>query len=680
YDSETLELLATIETGNLPDSVSISPDGSVAVIANEGEFNSESDLTVDAPGGVTIIDLSDTANITASTVDFSGATDLIEAADLRLHPDADPANDVEPEFVAFSGDSATAYITLQENNGIAVLDLESQTFTDILSMGTLDHSQPGNGFDATDDDVIDIEPRNTLGLRQADAIVTADIDGTTYLLTANEGDGRGDGIDGDGNAVPFGDEARVGDLAEAGLLDPEAFPTTVVGENLEMSEAQEVTETPVPDTAATGSFTATFDEVAMTVTVSGTYSDLTSELFNVGGDDQFGNPESAIHVHLGDAGTNGPIFGNLTVTDNGDLSGSFTGTFDVTEEQAETFRNDGYYVNLHTANFNSGELRGQIDLPDVTTLGDQDLDRLIVSTIDGDTDGDGDIDVLYSFGSRSFTIFDTAGNVVFDSGDEFEQIVASIAPERFNNDDGDTVGTLDGDGDLIVQNRSDAKGPEPEAIEVGQIGDQTYAFIGLERDSGVMIYNITNPSNARFVDYIDGFGTGNVGPEVIEFIPQAESTSGNAQIAVAYEISGTTAVYDLEFNGLPVTAPAEVIDVTLLYDAALDRTADNEGLNFWIDAVQDGLPIEEAAEFFIESDEFQENFDSSTDEALVTTLYQNVLERDPEPEGFEFWTGVIDEIGQAEALLFFSRSVENVDGTDLTTLVETEPGEWAFFA
>ncbi|MEO0914722.1 MAG: multifunctional hydrolase/phosphatase/nucleotidase, partial [Pseudomonadota bacterium] len=170
------------------------------------------------------------------------------------------------------------------------------------------------------------------------------------------------------------------------------------------------------------------------------------------------------------------------------------------------------------------------------------LERLEVSTTDGDTDGDGDIDVLHTFSSRSFSIFDGDGNLVFDSGPEFEQIIANLAPERFNDDDGD-------DG----EDRSDAKGPEPEAIITGEVDGATYAFIGLERDSGIMIYDISDPANASFVNYIppafvDSTPAEDVarhGPETIAFIPAEESTTGVAQIAVAYEISGSTIVYEV---------------------------------------------------------------------------------------------------------------------------------------
>lgn len=188
------------------------------------------------------------------------------------------------------------------------------------------------------------------------------------------------------------------------------------------------------------------------------------------------------------------------------------------------------------------------------------LERLNVSVIDGDTDGDGDIDVLHAYGSRSFTIFDLDGNVVFDSGDDFEQIIAeNRVPNAFNNDDFPSD-----DPEVIDENRSDNKGPEPEAIEVGEVGGRTLAFIGLERDSGIMIYDISDPENSEFVDYIESPEFGNVSPEVIDFIPAEESASGVAQIAVSYEVSGTTAVYDLEFGAeFQGTRRADQIDGTI---------------------------------------------------------------------------------------------------------------------
>lgn len=172
------------------------------------------------------------------------------------------------------------------------------------------------------------------------------------------------------------------------------------------------------------------------------------------------------------------------------------------------------------------------------------LERLNVSIIDGDTDDDGDIDTLHAYGTRSFTIFDADGNMVFDSGSDFEKIIAvNRVPNAFNNDDFPSD-----DPDVIDENRSDNKGPEPEAIAVGEVDGKTLAFIGLERDSGIMIYDISDPFAAEFVDYIDSGALGHISPEVIDFISADESETGLAQIAVSYEVSGTTALFDLAFG------------------------------------------------------------------------------------------------------------------------------------
>ena len=192
-----------------------------------------------------------------------------------------------------------------------------------------------------------------------------------------------------------------------------------------------------------------------------------------------------------------------------------------------------------------GEVAGVSIDPDAYTEAElADLARLNVSIIDGDTDGDGDIDVLHSYGSRSFTIYNGKGKVVFDSGDDFETLIAELrVPNAFNNDEFPSD-----DADVIDENRSDNKGPEPEAIAVGEVDGKTLAFVGLERDGGIMIYDISNPRKARFVDYIDSAEAGDASPEVISFIAPEDSLTGTAQIAVSYEMSGTTALYNIGFG------------------------------------------------------------------------------------------------------------------------------------
>lgn len=182
--------------------------------------------------------------------------------------------------------------------------------------------------------------------------------------------------------------------------------------------------------------------------------------------------------------------------------------------------------------------------PSATIQNDDELGRLKTLTPDmiGDTDGDGDVDQIYSYGARSFTIWDPLlGTPVYDSGDEFEQYIAANHPDFFNCNDGIAAEKDD---------RSDDKGPEPEALTVGTIGDSTYAFIGLERQGGIMVYNITDPANAHFETFANSYDNANgtmadIAPEGIVFVPAAESHSGTNLLIVSNEVSGTAVVYEV---------------------------------------------------------------------------------------------------------------------------------------
>jgi hypothetical protein len=165
---------------------------------------------------------------------------------------------------------------------------------------------------------------------------------------------------------------------------------------------------------------------------------------------------------------------------------------------------------------------------------DANLGRLTVTSTLGDPDGDGDFDQLYAFGGRSFSIWKADGSVVFDSGDQLEQITASLVPALFNSDDGDPE---------KFDTRSDNKGPEPEGVTTGVIGGRTYAFIGLERTGGVMVYDITNPNRPAFVDYATT--TGDVAPEGLTFVAADHSPTCKPLLIVSNEVSGTTTFYEI---------------------------------------------------------------------------------------------------------------------------------------
>jgi len=149
----------------------------------------------------------------------------------------------------------------------------------------------------------------------------------------------------------------------------------------------------------------------------------------------------------------------------------------------------------------------------------------------------GKYEKLFTYGARSFSIWDAdTGAQVFDSGDDFERVVYNDATPSL------LFSALKG--------RMDDKGPEPENIVVGQVGSEYFAFIGLERSSGIMMYQITNPAKPKFVQYIrntsDAATSGDISPEGLKFIPAADSPTGVPLLLVGYEVSGSMAVFQIK--------------------------------------------------------------------------------------------------------------------------------------
>jgi DNA-binding beta-propeller fold protein YncE len=400
YRASDLQLLNTVEVGALPDMLTFTANGQYVLVANEGEPNSYNEPdSVDPEGSVSIIDLRrGVHNATVRTADFKayiGKEDELRGKGVRIFgPGANAAQDLEPEYITVSPNSRTAWVALQENNALAVVDIRRAKVTDILPLGYKDHSLPGNELDASNrDGSINIASWPVLGMYQPDTIASYKVRGRTYIVTANEGDAR----DYDG----FSEEERMGGLD----LDPAVFP-----------DADELQE-------------------------------------------------------------------------------------------------------------------------------NENLGRLNSTTTLGDADGDGLNEELYAYGARSFSIWDTKGNLVYDSGSDFERIVADRIPDYFNsnNDDNDSF-----------DSRSDDKGPEPEALEIGRIFGRSYAFIGLERVGGIMVYDITDPHKVVFQDYVNSRDfsadaespeAGDLGPESIVFIPADKSPIRRPLLAVGNEISGTTTLY-----------------------------------------------------------------------------------------------------------------------------------------
>ncbi|MFM1944183.1 MAG: hypothetical protein RI897_3165 [Verrucomicrobiota bacterium] len=219
----------------------------------------------------------------------------------------------------------------------------------------------------------------------------------------------------------------------------------------------------------------------------------------------------------------------------------------------------GRYHFLVTAN--EGDTRDYDGFSEETAIGDLPLDpaffpnaeplqnkanlgNLLTSVTMGQNPDTGLYEELYSIGARSFSIWTQNGTQVYDSGDDIEWITAAASPDFFNTSN--TKNTFD--------DRSDDKGPEPEGIALGQIGRDTYAFIGLERIGGVVVYNITSPTQPRFIQYINSRDftadvespeAGDLGPEGLIFVPAEESPNGTPLLVVSNEISGTTRIYQI---------------------------------------------------------------------------------------------------------------------------------------
>lgn len=176
---------------------------------------------------------------------------------------------------------------------------------------------------------------------------------------------------------------------------------------------------------------------------------------------------------------------------------------------------------------------------------------LVRDLVDANLDAMGRPTKLFAYGGRSFSIFDAGtGEQIFDSGSDFERITAERFPKHFNASNDSTT----------FDKRSRSKGPEPEGIAVGKIDGRDYAFIGLERIGGIMVYEITDPRKARFVAYHnnrnfdvspvlpDGSSNPEAGDSGIEgliFIPADESPTGTPLMIAGNETSGTTTVWSV---------------------------------------------------------------------------------------------------------------------------------------
>lgn len=391
--------LNKVVAGAMPDMLTFNNAGNKVIVACEGE--PADDYLTDPEGTIAVIDLSNgVSNLVQGDVtlldfnSFDAQITTLQGNGVRIFgPGATVSQDLEPEYVTVLDDDSKAFVSLQENNAFAVVDLQTLSITDILPLGTIDHNQFGFGLDASNQ-TSDINIANfpIKGMFMPDAITHVMINGSNYILTANEGDSR--------DYSAYSEEERVKDL----VLDATAFP-------------------------------------------------------------------------------------------------------------------------------NADELQSSLL-----------LGRLKTTSANGDADNNNEYEEIYTFGTRSFSIWDENGNLVFDSGDWFEQIIANDPTFNGLFNAGNDPGSAD------TKDRSDDKGPEPEGVAVAQFDGNYIAFVSLERVGGVMMFNINDPMNPEYVGYYNNRDVSTNGPdrgaEGLLIIDETVSPTGNTLVILANEVSSTLTVYE----------------------------------------------------------------------------------------------------------------------------------------
>lgn len=221
------------------------------------------------------------------------------------------------------------------------------------------------------------------------------------------------------------------------------------------------------------------------------------------------------------------------------------------------------------------------------------------------------------------------------------------------------------------------------------LDDGRHAFVyDTETHSTVILIDVD--SEAAFDDWIQFDGYGNKLSAFFDNIDQFDGFIGDLNWATLNQLGlpsiangdANDAIFNAKETQIEAQKLADVGEVALLYEAALDRIPDIEGFNFWIDVFEGGQSFKQLAEDFLDNPEFADKFgdiDTLSAAEFVDRLYQNVLGREADEGGSAFWTDQIEEKGKdfADILLAFANSDENVaNATYLDFLEEVQPGYW----
>jgi hypothetical protein len=118
-----------------------------------------------------------------------------------------------------------------------------------------------------------------------------------------------------------------------------------------------------------------------------------------------------------------------------------------------------------------------------------------------------------------------------------------LSASKYNSDGVATATTVNGLSVAGFDTRSDNKGPETEAIVTGVVNGRTYAFIGSERTGDLFVYDITNPVDPVFVQYINT--PEDIALEGLQFVPAEQSPTGRPLVITACEVSFTVGVFEI---------------------------------------------------------------------------------------------------------------------------------------
>lgn len=194
YDTATRQPSAgvsAVTVGPLPDMLTFTHDGSKLLVANEGTPNAIADAAYTVPdpeGSVSIIDMA--TRTVVATPTLAGVPRF--GTDLRTNA----GMNFEPEYIAVTQDGTRAFVSLQEANAIAELDLTIHAFTSVTGLGAKDFSVAGNEIDPKDNDgAVSFMSVAAKGLYMPDSVATYKWRGDDYLVLANEGDFREDDLD-----------------------------------------------------------------------------------------------------------------------------------------------------------------------------------------------------------------------------------------------------------------------------------------------------------------------------------------------------------------------------------------------------------------------------------------------------------------------------------------------------